>query len=182
MNTRDLSRTAVFVALTVAGAFLRIPLWPVPLTLQTFFVLLSGLVLGSRLGALSQAVYILLGLVGLPVFTNGGGLGYLIQPTFGYLMGFVPAAAVTGLIAGPSGDRLSVRRACLASVAGVLAVYLVGVPYLYISLRYVAGKALELGAVTKTGFLVFLPGDAIKVAVLTVAAPRVRRLLKAAGR
>ncbi len=85
-----------FAGLTALGAFIKFPLTPVPLTLQSFFALLAGAVLGAELGALSQIVYLALGLWGLPVFASGGGMGYVLQPTFGYLIGCVLATYVVG--------------------------------------------------------------------------------------
>ena len=99
---KNLSRTIgvfIFVILTSLGAFVRIPLWftPVPLTLQTFFVLLSGAILGANLGALSQIVYIILGASGISIFANAGsGLIYLSGPTGGYILGFVFASFLIG--------------------------------------------------------------------------------------
>ena len=98
MNTRirKLVYTALFAALTAVGAFLRIPMVYSSVTLQYLFTAMAGLLLGRRWGALSQAVYVLLGLVGLPIFTMGGGFGYVFQPTFGFLLGLIPAAWVVG--------------------------------------------------------------------------------------
>jgi biotin transport system substrate-specific component len=88
---------AMFGAATAMGAYIMIPLPPVPITLQTLFVVLAGALLGGRLGALSQVVYLLLGIIGLPVFHGGkGGLGILLGPTGGYLVGFIAAAYVVG--------------------------------------------------------------------------------------
>lgn len=92
VNVRNLSLMALFAALTAVGAFITIPVPPVPFSLQIFFAILAGALLGSRQGAMSIVIYLLLGLCGLPVFTKGAGLSYLLQPTFGYLLGFVPAA------------------------------------------------------------------------------------------
>ena len=118
MNTRKLVYTALFAALTAAGAFLRIPMGFSSVTLQYLFTAMAGLLLGRRWGAMSQAVYVLLGLVGLPIFTMGGGLGYVFQPTFGFLLGLIPAAWVVGRVCG---DSLAPRRMALASLAGALA-------------------------------------------------------------
>ena len=98
VNVRDLSLMALFAALTAVGAFITIPVPPVPFSLQIFFAILAGALLGSRQGAMSIVIYLLLGLCGLPVFTKGAGLSYLLQPTFGYLLGFVPAAWLCGKI------------------------------------------------------------------------------------
>ena len=82
--------TALFVALTAVGAFLKIPAGAVPFTLQILFTFLAGILLGPGWGALSQLIYVLLGLAGVPLFTGGGGLGYVLQPTFGFLLGLIP--------------------------------------------------------------------------------------------
>ena len=86
---KDLTLMALFAALTAVGAFITIPVPPVPFSLQIFFAILAGALLGSRRGAISVGVYVLLGLCGLPVFTKGAGLSYIFQPTFGYLAGWL---------------------------------------------------------------------------------------------
>lgn len=88
-KVRDISLMALFSALTAIGAFITIPIPPVPFTLQIFFAILAGALLGSKRGFISVGVYVLLGLCGLPVFTKGAGLSYIFQPTFGYLAGFI---------------------------------------------------------------------------------------------
>ena len=98
-KTRSMILCALFAALIAAGAFLRIPIPVVPFTLQYLFTMLAGLLLGPRLGATAVGVYIVLGLAGLPVFTQGGGPGYIFQPSFGYIIGFAVAAYVNGKIA-----------------------------------------------------------------------------------
>ena len=128
-RTRKLVYTALFAALTAVGAFLRIPMVYSSVTLQYLFTAMAGLLLGRRWGALSQAVYVLLGLVGLPIFTMGGGFGYVFQPTFGFLLGLIPAAWVVGAVAGESLDP---KRMALASLAGLAALYAVqpkGLPF-----------------------------------------------------
>ena len=87
MTTRQLVRTALFAALTAVGAFLKIPLGPSAITLQFFFTAMACCLLGSGCGALSQLIYVLLGLLGLPIFTAGGGFSYVLHPTFGFLLG-----------------------------------------------------------------------------------------------
>lgn len=93
---KDLTLMALFAALTAVGAFITIPVPPVPFSLQIFFAILAGALLGSRRGAISVGVYVLLGLCGLPVFTKGAGLSYIFQPTFGYLAGFILGAWLCG--------------------------------------------------------------------------------------
>lgn len=83
INTKNLILCALFTALIVVGAFIRIPIPVVPFTLQFFFTMLAGLLLGGKLGFTSVATYIAMGLLGLPVFVEGGGLAYLLKPSFG---------------------------------------------------------------------------------------------------
>ena len=97
-RVRDISLMALFSALTAIGAFITIPIPPVPFTLQIFFAILAGALLGSKRGFISVGVYVLLGLCGLPVFTKGAGLSYIFQPTFGYLAGFILGAWVCGKV------------------------------------------------------------------------------------
>ena len=102
MNQHDMTRNmvlaALFAALTAIGAFLQIPTGTVPITLQFLFTALAGLLLGWKWGAISQLLYVGIGLLGLPVFTQGGGIGYVLQPSFGFLLGLIPAAAVIGAL------------------------------------------------------------------------------------
>ena len=107
---------ALCAALTAAGAFIKIPLWPVAITLQTFFVILSGIILGPRDGALSQLAYLIVGLLGLPVFSGGGGLAYLMQPSFGYLIGFVIAPLAVGSLL--RNKTLTHKSVFIAALAG----------------------------------------------------------------
>lgn len=98
ITPRSMAYCALFTALIAIGTFIKIPIPYIPITFQVMFVLLAGMLLGPRLGALSVALYVTIGLVGLPVFTQGGGFGYVLQPTFGYLIAFIFAAYLTGWI------------------------------------------------------------------------------------
>ncbi|MBT3345922.1 MAG: biotin transporter BioY [Gemmatimonadetes bacterium] len=142
-------------ALTAVAAHLRIPLPYVPLTLQPAVVCLAGLWLGSRAGAMSQLVYVIVGLVGFPVFAKGGGPQYVLEPSFGYLIGFIPGAFTVGYIAG---GRDTFRRTLLAVGAGLLVIYLVGVIGLYANLRFIVASDLSLTHILQLG-LAPLPKD-----------------------
>ena len=159
-------------ALTAAGAFIRIPIPPVPITLQSFFVILSGILLGPRAGALSQVIYILVGLIGLPVFSGGGGISYVMKPSFGYLLGFVFASAMAGYFMRKRPVNSS--AVLIASALGMLMIYLVGTSYLAFYLYAVMQKSDAISIAVKTGLLVFLPGDMIKCAILALVVPRLR--------
>lgn len=147
-----------------AQASIRLPFTPVPITGQTFAVLLTGALLGSRRGALALLVYLLEGALGLPVFAEGrGGVGHLIGPTGGYLVAFPLAAGVVGLLAERGWDRTPLRTA-LAMLLGSLVVFTLGVCWLS---RFVGGVP---NAVVQ-GMLPFLPGDLIKTALAALLLP-----------
>ena len=176
-NSKLMARTAVMAVLTAVGAFLRFPLGAMSFTLQDMFTVLAGVLLGWKWGAASQAVYVALGLMGLPIFTQGGGLGYVFQPSFGFLLGIIPAAALAGRLAGDGQDRGRIVFACTAALA---VMYLVGVPYMGMILNLYMGKDLSVWTIIKTGLLIYLPGDALKVAVVARLAPALCRRVRMA--
>jgi biotin transport system substrate-specific component len=135
----------------------------VPITLQVFFVLLAGLLLGSKWAGMSMIVYVMLGIIGFPVFSGGlSGIGVILGPTGGYLIGFIPCAFVTGLVTETFGR--STLAAIGAMIAGLAAIYLLGA----FQLSVVAGLSVPQSVVI--GVLPFLIGDSIKlVAALIVS-------------
>ena len=162
---RKLALMALFAGLTAIGAWLRIPTPWSAFTLQVLFVFLAGALLGPGYGALSVAVYLAMGLVGLPVFTGGGGPTYVLQPTFGFLLSYVPAAAVVGwLCRGQAAPGF--LRIVLACLAGLAVIYAVGLPYMALIVNLYLGRAMGLREVLWGGMLIFLPYDAVKI-VLT---------------
>ncbi len=156
---RGMVYASMFGAATAAGAYIIIPLPPVPVTMQTLFLSLAGILLGARLAAMSQLVYILIGAMGLPVFAGGkAGLGILIGPTGGYLVGFIAGAYLIGKLVEfrPAAGTMQV---VLAMAAGTLVIYLFGVAQLSVVAQLSLPKAIAAGA------LPFLPGDAFKIAL-----------------
>ena len=121
-NTKLLARTALLSALTAVGAFIKIPLGVSSVTLQFFFTAMAGCLLPPLWSAASQGVYVLLGLVGLPIFTMGGGFSYVLQPTFGFLLGLIPSALVMSLLTKNSRRPLRVVLACATGLAVLYAV------------------------------------------------------------
>ena len=173
-RTRNLVLAAMLAALTAAGAFLRFPMGQMSGTLQFLFTALAGVVLGARWGAVSQAVYVALGLAGLPIFTLGGGLGYVLQPSFGFLLGLIPAAWEAGAL---SAGNARPGRIFAAGAAALAVLYLVGVPYMYAVLNLYLGRDMPLAAVLWSGMAVYLPGDFLKLLAVSVLAPPLRRAL-----
>ncbi len=165
MRTKHLVLTALFAALAAVGAFLKIPI-PIPgipaITLQFFFTAMAGILLGAKYGAISQAVYVLLGLVGLPIFTNGGGFSYVFQPSFGFLIGLIPSAWVIGKLCAKT---TTFWPMVLGLVAGLAVLYVFGTPYMGIILNAYMGKGLSVWQIVRSGCLIYLPGDALKIAV-----------------
>ena len=159
---------SLMAALTAAGAYLAIPIGPVPIVLQNLFILLAGLLLGVRWGTASVMLYLLLGAVGLPVFAAGaGGPAHFLGPTGGYLLGYIPAVAIIGAISHVRTP--SFLTDFVALVTGSLVVYACGVAWL----KVVTGMSVENAFAV--GMIPFLPGDALKIAVALLVAPYIRR-------
>ena len=148
------------------------------ITLQCFFTAMAGCLLGPVWGPVSQAVYVALGLIGLPIFTQGGGLTYLLQPTCGFLIGLIPAAWVIGLLTAHRPPHPI--RTALACLAGLAVLYAVGLPYMTVILNQYMGKAMDFSAILWAGMLPFLPGDMLKIAVTAALAPLLQKRLSAA--
>jgi len=162
MKTRSIIYIALFAALTAIGAiFIRIPLPFVPITLQVFFCLLAGILLGARLGMTSQIVYITVGLCGIPVFTLGGGLAYVLQPTFGYLLGLIVCAFMVGKLVEKT-NKITVTKLFAINFIGVLIIYAIGVPYLYLIKTLYLNSQTSIWMVLYYGFILTIPGDIIK--------------------
>ncbi len=152
--------------LLIASAKINVPFWPVPLTMQTFAVLVIGMTFGPRLGAATVVLYLLEGAVGLPVFSGtpakGIGLAYMAGPTGGYLIGFVAAAYLAGMLALRGWDRKPLYAAA-AMLLGMAVIYVLGVAWLSTLIGF--GKAVQFGVVP------FLLADALKIALATVLLP-----------
>ncbi len=176
LSTKNLVLCGMFTALVAIGAFIQVP---VPymdyFTLQFFFVLLAGLVLGSSKGAMSVGCYVLLGLIGLPIFAAGGGIGYVLRPSFGYLLGFIVAAFVTGLLSEKL--KTSYKNYFLACLIGFIVTYAIGIVYKYMILNFYANTPATWAVIFLSCFPLDMPGDFI----LCILASGVGLRLKKAG-
>lgn len=179
ISIRAIILCGLFAALTALGAFIKIPIPPVPFTLQTLFVLLCAILLGSVRGAISQAVYVGLGLLGLPVFAGagGGGIGYVLKPSFGYLLGFIIGAFVIGKIIETQKDN-NLFSVFLASLIGIFIIYTVGVIYLYLILNLYLKTATPFYSVLYSGVIVFAPKDIVFCVVASIAGTQLIPVLK----
>jgi biotin transport system substrate-specific component len=167
-SLRGMAYASMFGALTAVGAYIMIPMPPVPITMQTLFVNLAGALLGGYLGALSQVVYILLGVIGLPVFAGGkAGAGVLIGPTGGYLIGFVVGAYLIGKLT-------ALRRQpgllwLMGSMSlGIAVVYALGIVQLMLVAKLSFAKAVAVGLLPP------LPGDIAKIVVAALVCRKIR--------
>lgn len=165
---------SLLAALMAAGAYLAVPIGPVPIVLQNMFVFLAGLLLGSRWGLASVAVYLLTGAVGLPVFAGGmGGIGRLVGPTGGYLIGYLPAVFIIGYLSVKAAGRIGYD--VLAMICGTIVLYTCGVTWLKILTGMTWSKAVAVGMYP------FLIGDAVKIAAAALIARGVRPVVRIAG-
>ncbi len=165
-DIRKMAYASLFAALVAVGAYIEIPLPLVPITLQVLFVLLAGAMLGAKWGSLSMVVYVLLGLVGLPVFSGGSsGLGVILGPTGGYIFGFIIAAFVVGYLSDKKGIS-SILWNTVHMVVGLSMIFLLGATYL----MHVADLSIP-GAVA-AGILPFIPGGIIKILLAAFIASR----------
>ncbi len=157
---------SIFVVLTAIGAYIRIPLFftPVPITLQTFVVLLSGVVLGKKLGPVSQIAYISLGAFGLPVFQGYGyGISHILGPTGGYLFGFIAASYIAGHLVKDRTAEKGMAKIFLTMITALAVVYFFGVMWLKLFLGTNLSSTLILGLYP------FIPGEVVKVITASYA-------------
>lgn len=177
-STRNTVLIAVFAALIAAMGLvppISIGIIPVPITLQTLGVMLAGAMLGPVRGMLAAVIVVVLSLLGLPILSGGrGGLGVLVGPTGGYLVGWIPGALVVGLIVKYWAIRLAgtvlrtIGVVIAAIIGGIVVIYAVGVPWTSV----VTGLPLGTSAL---GSLTFVPGDVIKAVITGVVAVTVHR-------
>jgi len=162
---------SLMAALTAVGAYIHVPIGPVPIVLSTLFVLLAGLLLGSRWGLTSMGLYLLVGAIGIPIFAGGkGGFAHFFGPTGGYLFGYVLASWITGFISERARGLLILD--IFAVLVGSLAIYGLGVPWLKMVTQLSWPKTLMVGVVP------FLIGDAVKASVAIILARAIRPVLK----
>jgi biotin transport system substrate-specific component len=170
------SNVARAIVLAVIGSILltisakiQVPFWPVPMTMQTFVVLVLGVAYGWRLAGATVLLYLAQGALGLPVFAAGGGLAYMAGPTAGYLVGFLLAAFAVGWLAERGWDR-SVAGTLAAMLAGTAIIFACGIAWL--------STLIGLAQAINAGLMPFLLSEAVKIALATALVPFAWRLLQ----
>lgn len=179
-STYRLVITALFAAFIAIGAFIKIPLGPVPFSMQFLFCALAGVLLKKEWAFQAVMIYILIGLIGVPVFTNGGGIGYILQPTFGYLIGFMLAAYVIGFVLEKLGESKLIHY-FIATVCGLVVVYILGIAHLYGILNLLKAKDLTFSAILNIGFLPFILPDLVWSVLVAILAFQIKPRLTRAG-
>lgn len=178
MTTKRLVRISYFTLLTVVGGLIKIPAGPVSFTLQTLFVILAGFVLGARDGMFSQVAYMLIGLIGLPVFTGGGGFGYVFQPSFGYIVGFCFGAFASGMMMSRF-RTVNTWKVWVAGIIGLLPVYIIGMSYQVMILVCVNGLAFAPALATLVSILIYWAIDIVTIFIIALIYPRLTSMMKA---
>ncbi len=174
ISAKRMITIGLFTALLAIGAFIKVPFYPVSFTMQTFVAVMAGMILGAKDGAIAVAIYIIIGLAGVPIFTTGGGPMYVFQPTFGYLPGMILAALVSGVLYKKAGGKF--MKVLLSGIAGMLLIYATGVPYLYLMLNYYIGKTTTFAGVLSAGFLAYVVGDTLTVVLAALVAPKLSKI------
>lgn len=177
-----LTLSALFCTLICVGSFIRIPMPNMmPITLQTFFVLLSGLMLPIKASILATVTYMALGLIGLPIFSSGGGLGYVLMPNFGFIIGFVFSSIIISMFAEKL-KKSSLRQYFAISLLGVAIIYIIGIFYFaLITNVYNKGDNSAIWFI-QTVFLPFLPKEIICSLLASLVAYKVRPYIKIKGK
>ncbi|WP_205598634.1 biotin transporter BioY [Clostridium niameyense] len=180
MKVKNVILVSLFAALTAIGAFIKIPIPYVPFTLQFMFCALSAILLGGRMGALSQLVYVITGLIGIPIFTEGGGFSYIFKPTFGFLIGFIVAAYFMGKIT-ERVKKVIVIKIFLIVFLGLIIVDVLGLIHMYLIYNVFSSQVKNIKWIIYYGFILGFPEDLVLTLITSIVAARVYPVLKKIG-
>ena len=176
LKNKELMLCGLFVALIVVGSFIKIPIFGVPFTLQTLFVMLAAQLLGARISFWTIVCYIVTGLIGLPVFAGGGGISYVFTPTFGYIIGFLIAAPVIGYFSHKG--SASFKKLLISNIAGIVVIYFFGILHFVLINALYLGQAVSALNVLVFCFAVFIPSDLIFCFLSAFLAVRLKKSIK----
>lgn len=166
MKVKDMCFYALLAVLIAVGAFIKLPISIVPITLQTLFIGLAAFVLKEK-AVYSVLLYVGMGLLGLPVFTSGGGLSYIFVPSFGYLIGFIFGSYFVGRYKNDIFQSLFIRG-CL----GMLIIYVIGIAYFVCIEYFYYGQVFAIEWIMTSLFLIYIPGDLISIIVAIIVYKR----------
>ncbi len=169
-----LTLSALFCTLICVGSFIKIPMPNImPMTFQTFFVLLTGLVLPLKASALTTITYMIIGLIGLPIFSGGGGIGYVLMPNFGFIIGFVISTIIMSLLS-QNTIKHSFASHFAISILGITLIYIIGILYFaFITNVYNKNDYSAIWFI-QTVFLPFLPKEILFAIISSIVASRIK--------
>lgn len=182
ITVKQMVLVALFAALIAIGAFIQIPIpFMDYFTLQFLFVVLAGMILGAKLGMISVALYVAIGLIGIPIFAAGGGIQYIFRPSFGYLLGFIVSAFVVGALT----ERLisiakkqDLVKYIIIALIGMIITYIIGFGYKYVIMNFYIKEPTALWAIITASLTIDIPGDIFLCVGASLIAGRVRKALK----
>lgn len=178
MKTSSLTRVALLLALLVISSQFALPIGPVAISLQTLVVLIIGLVLPTGQAVLTTSLYVFIGFMGLPVFTQAMGGPYsVLLPSFGFILSFIPAVWIMSKIQQVK-ILPEIKRSVLAVVVGNSIIYVIGIFYMTLIFHFYLESTLSFRKVLSIGMLPFIPGDILKSLVAVSIARRVNHYLK----
>ncbi len=182
ITTRELVLTALSIALITMGAYIKINLFTIPFTLQLVMVMLVALTFGYKVGFLSTSIYTIMGLAGLPVFSSGGGLGYIASPSFGYILGFILCAFIIGFFANDDKTTSQAKlhaKTFAVTLLGLAIVYAIGVCYWYLLGQFFIPKfKMDFFSLVYKGAIVFMPKDVFLCLLVSIISPKLKKVIK----
>lgn len=177
LTIKDQVQIALFTALIAISSIIVIPTGIVPITLQVFFVLITALLLTRLQSVFVMLLYMILGLIGMPVFAGGsGGVQSIFSPAFGYVIGFIIIAFLIGTFVQSKRGDLQFSQALVVSIIGVLVLYVIGITYTYFILKYVSNAPVPYSILVKTNLVTFFPIDLIKSVVASMIVLRIQKI------
>ena len=177
MTTKRIIRISFFTLLAIIGGFIKIPVGTVAFTLQTVFVVLAGFVLGARDGMFALLAYMIIGLIGIPVFTQGGGFSYIFMPSFGYIIGFVIGAFTAGFVMSLF-STVNTLKIWVAGIIALLPVYIIGMAYQVMILVFVNGLTVSAALITLISILIYWAIDIVMIFIISIVYPRLMSMMK----
>lgn len=178
---RDMTLISLFIVLAVIGGRISVPFFSIPFTLQVLVCLLTGALLGARRALAAQSIYLFMGLMGLPVFALGGGIGYILQPSFGYLPGMLLASVLVGFLSDriqKKADRRKIPVYLLINLVGLAVIYTVGVLYLYLIRSFYIGDSITFIRAIQLGMLPYLITDGFYCLLAAFLAPGLSKIVR----
>lgn len=175
-NLRALLLSAIFAVFITIGAYISLPMPLVPFTMQVMFVMMAGQLGGRRIGFNSVLIYIILGLVGVPVFSSGGGLPYILRPTFGYILGFLVASYVIGFLVQLKEQNIKTR--IMINFVGMISIYLFGYVYYILLCNLYLKQAVDFYDVFYKFVLIFIPKEILSCIFAGVLSDKIAKIFK----